>query len=402
MFIEDILHILVDNHNINPSDKPILVSISQQIKKGTALTDRQHALVKSKLLNYKSCFDIDIEPILDNTRLPLRAINREQSITVVTHGDMMKDAPYESYKQKWKWIKIKFPFSKKNIVAVEQITSSVKKHQYFHQRGTHDHYFRLTENNIFNVVNLFKDKKFDIDPQLIEWYNEVKTLKENERDLYPSVSNYTIKNVSEIGCQLIEKEIGKIDNANILQVVDRKRRYGIVTVDYNNVPAGLVGEIAFRSNKEININPASHNLNSVAQAVMHLNRFPLLVVIDKEDALKQVSAAYDAFSYLVPADRQTVLFRVESENKYTVNDFIHEHSLNNWLDSNIDIVYTCKNKLPKLLLKTDWKPSAALILTGTRCHTHVNYYIDDCCDLVMVHDKDSSLIGKMYKSYAFV
>jgi hypothetical protein len=402
MFIEDILHILVDSHDVNPSDKPILVSISQQVKKGTALTDRQHALVKTKLLNYKHCFDVNIDEMLDNTRLPLRIINREHSITIVNHQNMMGDAPSESYKQKWKWIKIKFPFSKKNIVAVEQLNSTAKRNNYFHQRGSHEHYFRLTENNVYNVVHSFIEKKFDIDTQLIEWYNEVKSLKENERSLYPSVINYTVKNVSDNGCELIEKEIGNIDKSNILKIIDRKRRYGIVTVDYDSVPAGLIGEIAFRADKEININPESFNLNSIAEATMHLDRFPLLVVIDKEDALKQVSSVYDAFSYLVPPEKQSVLFRVETENKYNVNDFIHERSLNNWLDTNTEIVYICKNKLPKLLLKTNWKPSAALIITGTRSHTHVNYYVNDCCDLVMVHDKDSSLIGKLNKSYAYL
>jgi hypothetical protein len=255
---------------------------------------------------------------------------------------------------------------------------------------------------VYNVVHSFIEKKFDIDTQLIEWYNEVKSLKENERSLYPSVINYTVKNVSDNGCQLIEKEIGNIDKSNILKIIDRKRRYGIVTVDYDSVPAGLIGEIAFRADKEININPESFNLNSIAEATMHLDRFPLLVVIDKEDALKQVSSVYDAFSYLVPPEKQSVLFRVETENKYNVNDFIHERSLNNWLDTNTEIVYICKNKLPKLLLKTNWKPSAALIITGTRSHTHVNYYVNDCCDLVMVHDKDSSLIGKLNKSYAYL
>lgn len=402
MFIEDILQTLVDNHDINPSDKPILVSINQQLKKGTALTDRQHALVKSKLLGYKNYFDVDIEPMLDNIRLPLRAINREQSITVVTHDEMMNESPYESYKGKWKWIKIKFPFSKKNIVAVEQINSFSKKNQYFHQRGTHEHYFRLTENNIYNVVHAFKDKKFDIEPQLFEWYEEVKSIKEDENSYYPGVSDYIVKNVSEAGCHLIEKEIGKIDKSNILKVVDRKHRYGLVRVDYKNVHSDLAETIAFRTNKEINIDPSSHNLNKIVEAVMHLDRFPLLVVIDQEDALKQVSDVYNAFSYVVPAEKQTVLFRVENENKYTVNDFIHERSFNNWLDTSIEIVYINKGKLPKLLLKTNWKPSAALVITGTRSHTHVSFYINDTCDLVMYHDKDSSLIGKTYKSYAYL
>lgn len=404
-YIEDLLHLLVDSIGTNEPDTGILKSISAQCKKGIGLTDRQYNLVVSKLQNYTKQFE-EFNCVLTDelpTRLPLRQINRDQSITIVSHSDMVgKDAAYESYKEKWKWIKLRFPFSKKNIVAVESISNNSAKNQYFHQRGTHEHYFRLNEKNVYNVVKTFIDKKFDIDKDLIEWYNQIKNLTETKDAIIPSVVDYQLVNVPEAALQMVENEIGKISQSNFLKIIDRKRRYGLANIEMDKIPAGLVGEIISRSTTEINIDPNSHNLNAVVESIMHLDRFPLLVVIDKESALDQLSKVYDAFSYVIPTNKQTVLFRTENENQYNVNDFIRDKSLNNWLDKNTDIVYISKSKIPKLLLKTDWRPTAALFLTGSRSHSHLHYYVHDFCDLVMYHDKDSSLIKRMIKTYGYL
>jgi len=61
MYIEDILHLLVDSLEVSSADVSILTSISRQVKKGNSLTDKQHALVKTKLLAYKEQFEFDIE-----------------------------------------------------------------------------------------------------------------------------------------------------------------------------------------------------------------------------------------------------------------------------------------------------------------------------------------------------
>lgn len=404
-YIEDILHLLVDTIGTIEADNGILKSISSQCKKGVGLTDRQYNLVFSKLQNYKDKFveyNLEIEDNLP-TRVPIRQINRDQTIEIVSHGEMLgNNTPYESYKEKWKWIKLRFPFSKKNILAVESISNTNAKNQYFHQRGTHEHYFRLTEKNVYNVVSTFIEKKFKIDEQLIDMYNQIKEFLANQDTISPTVINFKFVNVSDSAKQLVEKDIGELSQNNFLKVVDRKRRYGLPDVKLDKIPAGLVGEIVSRSTTEINIDPNLHSINAIVESVMHLDRFPLLVVLDKEHALEQLAKVYDAFSYVVPTERQTVLFRTENNGKYNVNDFIHEKSLNNWLDSNTDIVYISKSKIPKLLLKTDWKPTAALFLTGTRSHTHLHYYVNDCCDLVMYHDKDSSLVKRIIKTYGYM
>ena len=85
--VEDCLEILAgfrkesDNFSLMKEDYTIMHSIARQVFKGTALTDRQLALMQKKLPAYKDQFDnADIPLELVKLRKPLRSINREKYI----------------------------------------------------------------------------------------------------------------------------------------------------------------------------------------------------------------------------------------------------------------------------------------------------------------------------------
>jgi len=91
-----------------------------------------------------------------------------------------------------------------------------------------------------------------------------------------------------------------------------------------------------------------------------------------------------------------VLFRIENDKKteYNLNNFIKDNNLNNWLDKSTKVVYISKNKLPKLLLRSDWQPMAVLGLSSLRSNNSVQTYTLDATDLVVFYDEDLSLIRK--------
>jgi hypothetical protein len=399
MYIEDILHLLVDSLEVSSADVSILTSISRQVKKGNSLTDKQHALVKTKLLAYKEQFEFDIELHFDSLRMPLRIVDRSQYIKIVSTVEMAGSAPYEARKENWKWIKIKFPFAKKTIQLIEKISNQHRK-IYSHKSGTHEHYFRLTENTVKDIVEAFVKKQFEIDPVLLEYYDKIKAVTDNKEEYLVHVKGTKILNLSQNAYKLIYNELGAITESDLVKLVDRKRRYGIDSISADNTDT-LVDKIAFRNDTVVNIDPAAFDLNKLAKAIVSLDRFPLLVVIDHDAALEQVSSVYDAFSYFVPAELQTVLFRVDTTDKYNLNNFIQDNKLNNWLDNSTKIVYINKTKLPKLLVNTEWKPVATLTLTGVRSHTLNNHYINDMCDLIVCHDKEPSLF-RVKKSYDYM
>lgn len=395
-YIEDILHLIVDTIGPNEIDAGILKSISRQCKKGMPLTDRQFELVKTKIDSYREQlkeYKIDLTDIAP--RLPLREVDREQSITISSTPD---GYAYKVHEQDTRWIKIRFPFSKKNIVLIDSLSAKHTMH-YHHIRGSHEHYFKLTEVVIKEIVDAFINKTFTIEQVILDYYNEIVPIAKNPLEYIPALVDNKCKNLNNSAMELIDSEMGIIDDSNVLKLYDRRFRYGINHIPIN-IPDNLSGNIANRGAQEILVDSNVFNLSQVVESILQLDRFPILALIDTKEELEQVSKIYNAFNGIVPASKQTVLFRVDQSNEYVVNDFIHENGLNNWLDNTTKIVYVSKNKLPKLLLKTDWRPMCVLSLSSNRSYSHISTYIKDVCDLIVLYDTQSSIIKR--SKYGFV
>ena len=112
--VEDYLERLVGlqsdevEYAIEHSDVSILRSIGRQVCKGTALTDRQYALVKDKLIYYQNQFTSFQIDDLENLRIPLREIDRTKYIKIVAHSDLCNTSTlreHEKYKENWKILK---------------------------------------------------------------------------------------------------------------------------------------------------------------------------------------------------------------------------------------------------------------------------------------------------------
>lgn len=393
--IEDCLEIIAGltlNYKIDvdKDDRTIVYSIARQVFKGSALTDRQQALMQVKLLNYKQQFlDLgftNFEESLQNLRMPLRQIDRSKYVKIVDEADAENAKNY-----KGKWIKIRFPFSKKDIVKVDSIAYKYRK-KYWHKKGSHEHYFRLSENAIFDVCEIFAKKDFEIDKQLLKYYDEIKVIKEKPAEYIAGYWNNKIKNMSKAGIEFI----GDVNNR--LHLLDRKRQYGLsyITCDTSDT---LSNKIAHREDSDINIDPKEYSLDEVVDSIIELERFPILCLIDNKSEYDQLVQLHNAFKNVVSNDEQTVLFRTENatQKETSFNNYIHENKLNNWLDNDTKIVYINKYKLPKLLLKNSWKPQCVLSLSSVRMNTNLAVYCYEVCDLLIWHDEAPSMFSRFAK-----
>ena len=88
--------------------------------------------------------------------------------------DLGPNAVYESFKSDWKWIKIRFPFSKKHIMRIDKLRYQIGYKQYYHVKGSHEHYFRLDKDNVYQIVECFKN--FEIDDTVLTIYKEQKII----------------------------------------------------------------------------------------------------------------------------------------------------------------------------------------------------------------------------------
>ena len=385
--IEDCLEIitgLVRTHalckfNIDTNDKTIINSISRQVFKGKALTDRQFALMQIKLSMYESQFVNNgynnFQQAISSLRMPLRQIDRSKYIKIV-EGSPKPES-------QGKWIKIRFPFSKKDILKIDSVATKNRK-QYWHEKGSHEHYFKLNESTIFDVCEIFVKKDFEIDKKIIEYYKQILEIKQEPGKHISGLWNNQIKNISKTGLNFIDKK-------ERLHLLDRKRQYGLnyITCDKD---ATLANHIAHRSKTAICIDPKEHTIDSIVESLLVLERFPILCLLDKEEEYNQLVTLHTAFRNIVENKNQSVLYRKENtrEKDKNFNEYIHQKKLNNWVDKATKIVYISKSKLPKLLLTVEWKPQCVLALSSTRMMTQLGIYVNDVCDLHIYHDDSPS------------
>lgn len=390
--IEDILHLLVDTVGVENADNSILTSISRQCKRGIALTDRQYELVKNKLLEHKDAL-IEHGAILDGelpARLPLRTIDRSKTIGIVSHSEMLgPDSAYENYKENWLWIKLRFPFSKKLIVKLENVKTQVGQsvNVYYHKKGSHEHYFKLKGDAAYYVMESFKGANFEIEDRLTEYYQKSKHIVDNHTDFLMYYSNGNFSNMPE---EVVEQMSTYTED---LIIVDRRMRYGY-QADTSVFGTTLTEQIACRETQVVNADPELFDLTTIADSLKQLNRFPMLVLIDQDSPLDQVKAVHQAFDF-IDNSLQSVLFRVDSSSQYNVNDYIKDNKLNNWVDNTTQIVYIKKNQLPKVLFDNGFEPITALGLNSYRCNTHVDTFCKFNCDLILYHDKEKSVFEKL-------
>lgn len=384
--LEDLLEAAANLRNtpkimLDKEDMTIMHSIARQAYKGTPLTDRQQALMQQKLQNYKEQFvnlDIDFDFAIGQLRQPLRQIDRSKYIKI-------KDGR----------IKIRFPFRKLDIISVQKCAFLCDDSEYSHKQGSHEHEFDLTEQNILNLLDEFSEKNFEIDESLIKLYKEIKEIQSKPENYVTGIFNNNVINANKKLQDIINQE-----NADtILKLIDRRFRYGLeYKVDFN--PLSYAENIAARKDIFFHSKPSAVRLGDVLNSLDYLDRYPILVILDKENAEDQLHSIVTHFRDLIDVKHQSVLFRVDWDDTFNpgFNQLVKDRKLNNWVDKDTKIVYISKDKLPKLLVRDDWKPQTCFSFTSN-IDRIVNTYINFHCDLVLWREEEVSPFRKHSRLY---
>lgn len=382
--IEDLLELLAGLHKsksdfkIETSDGTIVTSIARQVFRGTALTDRQQALMKIKLQAYKQQFldqGYEFDFAIEGLRQPLRTIDRSKYIRLEDN-----------------WIKIRFPFSKSLIQTINELP---KRHdEYKHAKGSHEHYFTANESNIYRILNSFKNKEFEIDNTLLEYYDKCNKIIEDKNNLVSYIDDNGLHNVSDKIVEKLENDLGSFSE-NKIKYIDRYRRYGINEVRSAIFPSDTIQKIIARKSVEFYCPEKEYALNDVLLGLYNLDRFPLLVNVQQGQELDQVYAVYDFFRTLLPAQQQSVMFRLDNENNKDFNRFVKDKKLNNWVDKSTKIVYI-NNKLTKVLIKSEFIPITTLMFSHAT-NGQMSKYIKSKSDLVVIRAEESYM--RKYSTY---
>ena len=386
---EDCLAFLIGQGAVSIEDKSILNSLHRQLNKKIALTDRQFALLKGKLLNYSRLWqtnNID-ESVFNNLKYPLREIDRSHWIKILRYKD--EDI-----------LGIRFPFNKKVIDRVEDLRRMTLNDRPPLKFTDNTHYFYLTHRNIFGLVSIAErfENKFVIQDKIIEIYNQLLDYESNKDDYIPGVYKNEVRNIPEVAITNLQEELGKCDYDTLALYYDRRFLYGLeawdrADVDYSVKKYSSISQQIIRRKQPIHlIDPKSVNINELVLSITELKRLPLLVVLENHTAHDTLFEIHNAFKYMIPTEQMSVLFRKDGEDPF--NEYVKEQKLNNSVDKDTKIVYISNNKMPKpllsLMVNKTWKPNSSLIDNGSRLtYNHVTGYLENM-DLRLVYDTVAS------------
>lgn len=412
--VEDYLEVLgglQGNHKIKiqSEDCTILYSIARQVFRGKAFTDRQLDVVLLKLNFYRSQF-IDagftnLQEVIKmkTTRTPLRVVDRSQSIKIVDapvrkapifSTRRFKQIPEKESSQKNSYVAIRFPFSKRAIQTVEQLAFSHRA-GYYHEKGSHTHYFKIDELAVYDIVSAYKNKNYEIDQELLDYAHEVEKISNNPHGYVPGVYHLELKNTSKTLDDKITNHLGNLDVNNIHLYKDRAMLYGLDYFtdihSYVNRTSVLTQRIINRTSPQIFISQVEWSLDAVVSSLVELKRFPLLVIIPENNPLDYISKMYESLKGFISPTDMTTMFRLDNKDDKEFNQYIKDKKLNNPLDKNTKVVYISSNKkYPKPLFVSDFKEETVLYLESVR-NGRLDSYFEG--DLIIHFDEVESQFG---------
>lgn len=386
------------NYKLEKSDVNLIYSLARQTSKGIAYTDRQYELAKNKILFYKEQLEnngynaISIDMCIESLRFPVRQIDRSRWVKVVNHQG--PNRIYESDKSPF--IAVRFIFQKKLISSIDAIKRSLGDGDYDAKEKTH--YFPFTEKNVECILSVFNEKNnFEIQPELKEFYNKIQEMKNNKEKYVPGIYGFKIKNLNNKSFDYAISSIGEPSTDNLYKFYDQKSKLGLGHFDDTDLTNSLKNlttlskKIVMRNSSNVFVSTKKYSINEIAESILELNRFPLLVVLNQSRCYDELVGFHKAFNGIIPSESCSVLFRLPNDQEGAeFNHYIHTNNLNNPVDSDTKIVYISNSKVPKPLLKSGWEFSSVISTTSARSYASKSEPYMSTSDLVIYYDETIS------------
>jgi hypothetical protein len=380
---EDCLSFLVESGKMEIVDRTILRSIDRQISRKTAMTDRQFAVVKQKLLTYGRLWtehNIDIRKHVNVLKYPLREIDRSHWIKLLEYnGEEV--------------IGIRFPFNKKVIDRIEELRRLDTHNQKSHYYKDNVHCFPLTPKNIFEIVEIANrfSTKFAVQDDIINIYNQLLEYENNRNEYVPGVYDYEVCNIPDVAKEDLKNKLGECDKDTLSLYYDRRYLYGLQEFNQHLVNESIkqhstiAQTIIKRDSAVVLLNNKSVNLNDLLSAIPEINRLPMLVTLNPNNAHDTLFAVHNVLKHIIPTEQMSVMFRKDSNDP--INDYIKQQKLNNMVDKDTKVVYISSNKLPKPLLQANWNASCVLSFDSSKLtFNNVTHYVEQF-DLRITYDE---------------
>jgi len=366
---------LIDETQISHRDLKIFKSLLKAVSNTSFITENQGRLLLRLLRENNSIFNIEqshlaqpdwskqFRPVDDTRKMYLSSNNEHNQIV------------------------LEFGYSASIRKALQERFKDGKLEGFVADPNSKTYSADLTELNIVTLVDVVSGLGFIIKDTIMEYYVTIKSW-----DIINIKNQYRINTLSHANFQKhLTSDLG-IDiplTQNI--IADRSVRYQYY-ID-NKEPTTLTEQIAYRNQTKIWINSDEYSLYNVFESLIELKRLPVLLIFDTHNQKKLTAQIVEMSNVLTHFDINNVGIYFRLPNNDTgkqFNEIVAERKYNTILDKNTQVIGVETNKLPKFILRNNWKPMSVIVVNTNLRNSKTAIY-STCCDLIITYDTEPGL-----------
>lgn len=363
--------------NIIPKkDKRILLSLAKQLSSGIFLTENQgNLLVKIFTENLDA-----VATIAANVDSVIRSKSWSKTFREVKRIRKI----YTSQEFPHSFV-VEFSFNTRLKEKLSQVNTQLRGNVI---TSGSKYIFTLSEDSLHLVMKAFAKDDFEVEEKLIKFHQEIQEIEKNEKtpfDIF-SLANEKVK-------VAVEKSLGVDYLGDLRLLQDRKIRFQYKNTE--KIPEfSLEDTIANRDGRKIFVSTESYALINLLKSLQALDRFPLLVIFDGRDSVKDkahLDLLQKSVKNLGILEDIGIYFRYNKESDIAkFNQSIADLHYNKNLSDTTVIAGISNNKIPKFMIKTGWKPQTVISFTSNFKLNKSYVYCSDV-DLIIYYGANQPL-----------
>lgn len=362
-------------------DSKVLRSLTTILERGNFLTEKQAKLLLKILQDNKEKIPLYQENLEDMFKNPLWS----KSFRVI---EVIRTIGLGYTSEKDPRIMVDFTFSGEIRRAVQDLSKNVESFEAAINGKTY--VAAYTEKNIVNLVDGLKQYNFKVDETIKKHYDTIKSWNEAEYAGQFHISAMSNTNFEKH----ITEDLGINSPLTPAIINDRRVRYQYVCDPIKN-PENLTEKIAMRNSSMCWVGKNDHTLSEIFNSLSELKRFPVLVVFDAYDAKQCLENLQNLSENLEKNgifNDIGIYFRLDnSVDGKNFNEFIAEKKYNTTVDKMTKVVGIQSGKIPKFLIKNEWKPMSVISI-GNNLKTNKTLVYASTCDLIIPYTEKEPII----------
>ena len=373
--IDSFLHDIVFNRNLVRKSMPVrdlrvVISLSRQLNSGMFLTKRQADLLLRILTENSSSISSIIPDITDALATPTWSTEFRE-IEIYRKIYILKDNS--------NYFAVDFSFNPEFKKKLLNLSPKILEKKFV---------FELTVSNVTRVMKEFVNDKFEIDPEITRYYEEICSIAATAKNPF-DVENIT----SEKFKSILKKNLGENYLSDLRKLHDNKIKFQYVV----NAPLlgnTLADKIARRTSQRVFLDSGAVHFDELLSSLKDLERFPVLLIFNGQssvDDLKYVNMLNSALSNLELTGDVGIYFRYDKNlNLSDFNQTVTLLEYNKILSANTMIAGLKSNQLPKFVVEAQWKPKSIISLTPNfKSNKNYTYFSD--VDLIVYYGNHQPL-----------